>query len=158
MKKYTITTKSGSAFELEAARILANDVILGPLEYNPHNVRPWLIGCEFGMLALAWADCEGDALDIATDAGLLGAFLIDPEDIDPERDEAGEYAYLGNAGEPADLEHAWIEAVPIKKQSADLMRALVAAREEGLDSLADLEAETETETETETKTETKTDI
>lgn len=93
--------------ELDAKIILANDVIFQG-EFNPHNVRLWVIGNEFGALGAVWASCEQDALDTLCDEGLsAGLMVAEPEDGDPD----GELARLGNAGEPHDLTYAWMAEV-----------------------------------------------
>lgn len=92
--------------ELELDRILGNNVVL-PGEFNPHNVRLWVIGNEFGAMGAVWADCQGDALDELVDADLGSGLLIDESDADEETSR------LGNAGEPADLSHAWMGEVEL---------------------------------------------
>lgn len=112
--KYTLYLKQNMPFascpsivELEAERILANDVTL-PGDFNPYNTRLWVIGNEFGAMGAVWAQNESDALDELVDAGLGGGLLVD----DPEPGEDDEtLSYLGNAGEPADLTHAWLGVV-----------------------------------------------
>lgn len=47
--------------EMEPERVLCNNVIL-PGEYNPHHVRLWIIGNEFGSMGAVWAGCEAYAL------------------------------------------------------------------------------------------------
>lgn len=90
--------------ELEDERILCNDVSL-PWERHPHNMRLWVIGNEFGALGAVWASNEQDAFDELVDADLGDGLLIDEADADEE------CARLGNAGEPANLDNAWIQLV-----------------------------------------------
>lgn len=90
--------------ELENERILCNDVTF-PWERHPHNMRLWVIGNEFGALGAVWASNEQDAFDELVDADLGNGLLIDEADADEE------CARLGNAGEPADLDNAWIQLV-----------------------------------------------
>ncbi len=100
--------------DLEPERILANNVIFAG-EFNPHNVRLWVVGNESGPLCAVWADCEQDALDEGVDSDLLGGLLIDPADVEKMSDEEREgVSFLGNAGEPADLEHAWLGVVELE--------------------------------------------
>lgn len=113
----------GRDVEIDNKSILANDVTFQH-EYNPHNVRLWVIGHEFGAVCAVWAACEQDAFDEMVDSDLGDAFLISDEDI--ENDE--EYAYLGNAGEAASLDNAWIEAVDLQKQEIELLLAFAEAR------------------------------
>lgn len=86
-------------------------------ESNPHRVRPWLIFAEFGTLAIAFADCEQDALDIAADAGKLNGYKVDETEIDPDTDKADhgkgeEVSRLGNAGKPYDLTYVNMFKLP----------------------------------------------
>ena len=116
-----------NTIELEDERILTNDVTFQN-EYNPHNVQLWVIGNEYGALCAVWGDCEQDALDEAIDNDLLNSFLVDDEDIEPELEEDGFYAYLGNAGEHADLTNCWMEAIELNKQKIELIIKLAEAR------------------------------
>lgn len=97
--------------ELAPERILCNDIVL-PFEHHPHGMKLWVIGHEFGAIGAVWANHEQDALDKLVDSGLGDSLLISEEDqasaTDEEREE---WAHLGNAGEPADLTHAWIAPV-----------------------------------------------
>lgn len=114
--KLTLNTVNGGPFncrpaheiELEDERILCNDVHLPIHSFNPHNVRLWVIGNEFGALCAVWAGNEQDALDEACDAGLLAGLAIDEPDSSEEDDEV---TRLGNAGEPHDLTHCWMQTV-----------------------------------------------
>ena len=96
-------TKSGTYHEIDDKDVLINNAVL-PQEFNPHNVRLWIIGHEFGAICAIWASCEQDAFDEMLDAG-YEQFLVE----NPEEDQ--EYSYLGNAGEPCNLDYAWIETV-----------------------------------------------
>lgn len=101
MKLHTLTHGS---IDLADKDILCNDVIL-PQEFNPPNVRLWIIGHEFGAIVAIWASCEQDALDEMLNKG-YEHFLVD----NPEPDNK-EYCYLGNASEACDLTYAWIAVV-----------------------------------------------
>jgi len=93
-----------------------DDMILAG-EFNPHNVRGWLLHDAGFTLCVVFADSLQDALDTAADEGKLDAFLIDeasntpgtsglPADDYPTLgtdDEEG-ITRLGNAGEPFDTE------------------------------------------------------
>lgn len=96
-------TKSGACHDINDKDILSNNVVL-PQEFNPHNVRLWIIGHEFGAICAVWASCEQDAFDEMLDTG-YEQFLVE----NPEEDQ--DYSYLGNAGEPCNLDYAWIEPV-----------------------------------------------
>jgi hypothetical protein len=86
-------------------------------EYNPHNVRPWLIGNEYGVLAIAYAEHEQDAMDVAADNDTLGGLALDEDyvqELYADGEDIAEEAIirLGNAGEPFDAIHAWIKELP----------------------------------------------
>ena len=100
--------RSSCEVELEDERILCNDVTLPTHRFNPHSVRLWVIGNEYGALCAVWAGNEQDALDEACDAGLLAGLAIDEPDSE---DEDEDIARLGNAGEPHDLTNCWMQTV-----------------------------------------------
>lgn len=110
-------------------------------EYNPHNVRPWLLHDHGFVLCVVFADCLEYALDEAADENKLDRFLIDVESLaeredymtqdvskmaagfDPEVpdyvDEAGgkwwwaiEPAFLGNDSNAFDIESLGVEELP----------------------------------------------
>ena len=107
--------------ELEGEKILCNNVIFH-WEFNPHNVRLWVIGNEFGVLGAAWADSSQDALDELCDAGLTLGLAIEEADADNETDR------LGNAGEPHDLTHCWIQTVRLVAEDYKLIALFAEAR------------------------------
>jgi hypothetical protein len=73
-------------------------------ESNPHKVRPFLIHDHGFALAIVFADCLQDALDVAVDEGKLDAFQISEGDMgDYGPDEEG-ITRLGNASEAFDIE------------------------------------------------------
>jgi len=72
-------------------------------EYNPHNVRPWLLHDHGFVLAVVFADCLQDAIDEAVDADKLDRFLVNEADRGDYPDDEG-ISLLGNAGEPFDIE------------------------------------------------------
>ena len=112
--------------ELENERIVGNDITF-PHEFNPHNVRLWAIGNEFGPIGAVWADCEQNAFDALVDNDLADGLSTDEENEDT--------TYLGNAGEPFDLTYAWIEAVNLTKQSMEFIVKLAECRGGCYDSL-----------------------
>ena len=100
--------------DLDLTRILCNNVIL-PWEFNPHKVRLFVIGNEFGAVGAVWADCEQDALDELVDSGLGDCFLVDEKAVaEMSEEEREELAHLGNAGEWANLDYAWIRECDLK--------------------------------------------
>ena len=96
----TVTIDDSMVIEGEGF-ILAGD-------FNPHNVRPWVIGHEFGPVVIVFASCEQDAIDEAVDAGKLDCFLIE----DHECAEDCEALHAGNADEPLDQTYMWIRELP----------------------------------------------
>jgi len=71
----------------------------------------FLIGNEFGLLCVAYAHHEQDALDYAVDDGYLDSQLMSEEDF-AEYESNGwhdSFAHLGNAGEPFWIEYLWIK-------------------------------------------------
>lgn len=143
--KYTLTLKQTMPFvqnprfcELEANRIALNDAILPAsidpdASYNPHNVRLWVIGHEFGAICAVWASHAQDAFDNAVDANMLDCLQIeDPADIDDET------TYLGNASEPFDLSYAWIGEVEFDAaRDIKLIVSIVRATENQQDTIED---------------------
>jgi hypothetical protein len=73
-------------------------------EYNPHNVRPWLLHDHGFTLAIVFADNLDDAFDMAADAGKLDAFQVSDNELVDYGDEEEGISRLGNAGEPFDIE------------------------------------------------------
>lgn len=99
------------AHELSPEAVLCNDVTL-PGEHHPYGMRLFVIGNEFGAVCAVWATHDAEALDVATDAGLMDSFLVPEEDRASMTDEEHEQcAHLGNAGEPANLDYAWVREV-----------------------------------------------
>lgn len=126
-----------ASFELEPENILCNHVMLPHDSFNPHNVRLWLIGHEFGAVAAVWADCEQDAWDELVDAGKGDCFLVSEDDqkTADEKEREG-WAHLGNAGEPANLDNAWLGLVCFEPgRDWELIARLAEARGSGANSL-----------------------
>lgn len=98
--KITAITEHGE-MELTDSKVVNIDSYIPAGEYNPHNVRPWALHDQFGLIAIAFAYSAQDALDEIVDAGKLDSYMVKPEEIEEDREE--EYAYLGNAPEPFDL-------------------------------------------------------
>jgi hypothetical protein len=72
-------------------------------ELNPHNVRPFLLHDAGFVIAVVFADCLQDALDIAVDENKLDGFQVSQDDLgDYGPDEEG-ITRLGNASEAFDL-------------------------------------------------------
>jgi hypothetical protein len=74
-------------------------------EFNPHNVRPFLIHDHGFTVAVAFADCLQDALDAAVDEGKLDRFQVPNEELAAMTEEEQErLSFLGNASEAFDIE------------------------------------------------------
>jgi hypothetical protein len=91
-------------------------------EYNPHNVRPWLLHDHGFVLAVVFADCLQDALDIAVDNNKLDNFMVSYDELESDytQDTDGEYIgvdYLGNASEPFDIQNVSAIELPNAKMS-----------------------------------------
>ena len=90
-------------------------------EYNPHNVRPWLLHDHGFTIAVVFADCLQDALDIAVDEDKMDRFLVQESDMGMflgDYTDAEGISYLGNASEPFDIEGLGI--VELDNPKADL--------------------------------------
>lgn len=73
-------------------------------EYNPHNVRPWLLHDHGFVLGVVFADCLQDALNELADSGKIDSFLVEEKDLAQYGPEEEGITRLGNAGEPFDVE------------------------------------------------------
>jgi len=90
-------------------------------EYNPHNVRPWLLHDHGFAIAVVFADCLQDAIDIAVDEDKMDRFLVQESDMGMflgDYTDAEGISYLGNASEPFDIEGLGI--VELDNPKADL--------------------------------------
>lgn len=137
-QKHTLHDQHGRGHELPAERILCNDIFIPEIDrFNPHSVRLWLIGNEYGALAACWASCEQDAMDEAFDAGLLESFEVSEEDVAKSTDDEREgWVALGNAGEYCNLDYAWIEPVTLdRSRDFELLMAFAYAKGDCSDTL-----------------------
>lgn len=75
--------------------------IANPNERRYYN-KTYAIYNEYGLLAIAYADCEQSALDQAVDNGRLDSMLMSAEDFAEHEREGWEdcYTFAGNASEP----------------------------------------------------------
>lgn len=141
--KYAIFLDQSGAFsqnprivEIEGEKIITNDVMLpstidASSRYNPHNVRMFVIGHEFGAICAVFAGSDQDAFDSAVDANMLDCLKAENQDYDDEALTA-----LGNASELFDLSNAWIGSVEFDPaRDILLITALVRASESGADTL-----------------------
>ncbi len=58
------------------ADVINADAYIPKGDYNPSNVRPFLLHDHGFVLAVVFADCLQDALDIAADAGKLDRYRV----------------------------------------------------------------------------------
>lgn len=128
------------AVEIEPERILCGNMMLPHDSFNPHNIRMFVIGHEFGPVAAVFAGHDQDALDQMVDGALGDCFLVPKEDVEKATDEEREcWASLGNAGEYANLDNAWIAEVEFKpERDWELIARLAEARGAGVDNLDEL--------------------
>lgn len=75
-------------------------------EYNPHNVRPWLLHDHGFVIAVVFAENLQDALDEAVDENKLDAFMIEEKDyadygVGTDKPTC---VFLGNYDEPFDID------------------------------------------------------
>jgi hypothetical protein len=93
---------------------------IGDGEYNPHNVRPYLVHDHGFVVGVAFADCLQDALDVLADNGKLDGFKIDPSDYsDYEVDsDSPTCTFLGNDGAPFDIDPLDVIELPIPKAAS----------------------------------------
>ena len=88
-------------------RLLAVNGFNATNSCNPHNVKAYVIHNEFGAICCAIGSHLGEALDNAVDNDCLDSCLVSGDNIknyDFENNPC-EYAFLGNASEPFDLEY-----------------------------------------------------
>ena len=119
------------------ADIVNLDEFIPDGEYNPHNVRPFLLHDHGFVVCVVFADCLQNALDEAVDSwtddtestSVMQRYIIDVDD-DGKNAEWRDYAdnkadlfesegvcALGNAGDPCDIETLGIIELPTPKQS-----------------------------------------
>lgn len=82
-------------------------------DYNPHNIRPWQIGGEFGTLAICFASCESEAFDEAIDADKLDSYMVDGGYCEQYANEHGcEHLTGGGASQCFDQTYLWCDELP----------------------------------------------
>jgi len=71
--------------------------------------KRWAVWNEYGAIAIVYADCEGDALDIIVDDSTkLDSCLVECLHCHEENEDA---AALGNAGELFDLSYIGMQQI-----------------------------------------------
>jgi hypothetical protein len=140
MKKIALPLKGGKEIEIDADRILCNDIVLPCDATYKQKTKLWVIWNEYGPMGAVWADSDQDALDLLVDSDLAQGILVD-EDVLKDMDEEAkeELAQLGNAGEYCDLNYAGLESVVFKpERDWKLMCRFAEARGAQVDRLGDL--------------------
>jgi hypothetical protein len=148
MAKITIPLGDNRSVYLDLDHVLANEVVL-PGDRYPRKRRLWVVVNEYGALGAVFADDMQEALDVLVDADLGKGLLVDEDYLKGLGEEEREnLAYLGNAGEPADLSNVDVIPVPfdltdrhgpeMKAATLRLLLRLAEARGAGADTLADL--------------------
>ena len=108
MNSYTEQTQN-------TARTLLTEEGYMPGEYNPHNVRAWVLTGAYGVHGVVLAAHGTDALDEAVDQGMLDSEMMSPEDH-AEYEANGwddSYVLAGNPSEPFWSENLRITEVEI---------------------------------------------
>ena len=140
MSKITLPLKKGREIEVDADRILCNDIVLPCDAAYKQKTKLWVIWNEFGPMGAVWANHDQDALDLLVDSDLAQGILVDEatlKDMDDESRE--ELARLGNAGEYCDLTYAGLDSVAFKpERDWKLMCKFAEARGMQADKLSDL--------------------
>lgn len=79
-------------------------------EYNPHHVRPFVIGHEFGPFAVVFADCDQHAIDEAIDSGKMDFLQVKGDELEQmTEEERDELLCGGNAGEYFRQDYLWMD-------------------------------------------------
>jgi hypothetical protein len=86
------------------ADVVNPDAYIPEGEYNPNNVRPYLLHDHGFVVAVVFASCLQDAFDTAADEGKLDAFQVSKDDLGDYGLEEEGISRLGNASEPFDIE------------------------------------------------------
>ena len=140
MSKIALPLKKGREIEVDADRILCNDIVLPCDAAYKQSTKLWVIWNAHGPMGAVWADYEEDALDLLVDSDLAGGILVDDSTFERMDDNEKEYLkHLGNAGENCDLTDTGMESVSFKpERDWKLMCKFAEARGAGLDRLGDL--------------------
>lgn len=82
--------------------------------------KAYLIGHEFGLICVAYANCEQDALDYAVDDGFMDSEKMSDEDYSEHDSEGWHDSFItaGNAGEAFWCNYLWIKLASERKEKA----------------------------------------
>lgn len=95
---------NGYDFKITDEDFIEGDGFIPKGEFNPHNVRPWMLHDSGFILCIVFAGNAQDAIDYAVDADKLDRYLVSEADLTDYGDEEEGITRLGNAGEPFDIE------------------------------------------------------
>ena len=105
-----MTSKSPRGIQFSDKDIVEIGNAIWKGDYNPHNVRPWLLHDHGFVICVVFADCLQDALDEAVDNNKLDHLQIDDKEVNDQNCE--QYTCLGNASEWFDIESLGVEELP----------------------------------------------
>jgi hypothetical protein len=132
MNKVTIKGLPYGDVEVDTDDILCNDIIF-PGEFNPNKVGLYVveIGGSYSPYFKALWGPDHEILDIAVDANML-------DNLQLEEEYSENFARLGNASEPFNLDNVGLNRVDLAKQDQSFMMLLAEARGANVDKLSDL--------------------
>jgi hypothetical protein len=110
-------TAKYNEIQFSDADVVNPDDFIPDGEYNPHNVRPFLVHDAGFPVGIVFASSLDEALDILADEGKLEAWELNPDDtydnvtygLDTEEPTC---AFLGNDGKPFDIEALNVVCLP----------------------------------------------
>ena len=140
MKKITLPLRGGNLpIEVDANRILCNDIVLPCDADYKQKTKLWVIWNEFGPMGAVWATSDQEALDQLVDSDLAQGILVDEAILARMDDDAkADLTRLGNGGEPCDLTYVGLERVDFKPADWALMCKFAEARGAQVERLSDL--------------------
>lgn len=139
MKKIALPIQ-GKEIEVDADRILCNDIVLPCDADYKQKSKLWVIWNEFGPMGAVWTNNDQDALDQLVDSNLAQGMLVDEDALrNMDENDKEELAHLGNAGEACDLTYVGIDHVTFRpERDWKLMCRFAEARGAQVDRLGDL--------------------
>jgi hypothetical protein len=81
-------------------------------EYNPHNIRAFLLHDHGFVVAVVFAGNLQDALDEAVDNDKLDRFQIGESEMKDYPEDGEGISFLGNASEPFDIDTLGVVELP----------------------------------------------
>ena len=97
--------------------IINPEDFIGKDETNPHNIRPFLFHDHGFTQAVVFAEDLQHALDQAADARRLDQFRIEAFERGDYKEDDSRIVYLGNSGEPHDIEGLDVIELPNPRAS-----------------------------------------